>query len=265
MSEFQRISRPLFVDITFGVVLAVVTSTASVRADVAIPSDAQASNPAVACTVSPTDFNGWFETGTPSLNGVVKPADSLNFPDKPNCTFYQWAEQMFLWLTSPAVCSGNTRTFGSKEFFGVSPPDGDGNRILINHNCNLVAPPHRILSLRSAQRGPHGLPVIFDKAGRMFEVETPLAGPTGKPLVFSSANVSEEVQGITEKDKTPVFLNKAGKPISGARPIMRNLRTPHKRDAIVQKFTRPDAAPIFVDAHGNRLRSSKNRRVTAGC
>jgi len=59
-----------------------------------IPSDAQTT-----CTVAPADFAGWFETGTPAVNGVVKPADSLNFPDQPNCSFYQWAEQMFLWLS----------------------------------------------------------------------------------------------------------------------------------------------------------------------
>jgi len=59
-----------------------------------IPSDAQTT-----CTVAPADFAGWFETGTPAVSGVVKPADSLNFPDQPNCSFYQWAEQMFLWLS----------------------------------------------------------------------------------------------------------------------------------------------------------------------
>jgi hypothetical protein len=232
------------------ILLAVVTNSASLKAQVVIPADAQASDPSVACTVSPAEFNGWFETGTPSLNGVVKPADSLNFPDNPNCTFYQWAEQMFLWLTSPAVCSGNTHTFGSKEFFDVSPHDPDGNRILINHSCNLAASPVRFLHLRSAQPGRHGLPVIFDKAGRMLDVETPLTGPTGKPLVFSSKDVSEEVQGITlAKDRTPIFLGKADKPILGAKPIMRNKRT----ELLVQKFTFPKGPPIFIDPHGKKI------------
>jgi hypothetical protein len=263
MSE-KRILRQPLLGIVLGGVLAVVTNSASLKAQVVIPSDAQASDPTRACTVSAADFDGWFETGTRSLNGVVKPADSLNFPDKPNCTFYQWAEQMFLWLTSPAVCSGNTHTFGSKEFFDVSPPDRDGNRILINHNCNLRAPPNRILNLRSAQPGPHGLPVIFDKAGRMLEVETPLTGPTGKPLVFSSAGVSEEVQDITlEKERAPIFLDKAGKPILGARPIMRHHRAPQKRTAIVQRFT-GSKRPIFIDPQGKMIEVEQAQAQDSG-
>lgn len=71
-----------------------------------VPQDAAAT-----CTVAPADFNSWFASGKVSLNGLVRPADSLNFnhntvnPPKTNrtinCNFYQWSEQMFLWLTSP--------------------------------------------------------------------------------------------------------------------------------------------------------------------
>src|SRR3974390_1004860 len=62
-----------------------------------LPSDPQAT-----CTVSTSLFNGWFESGSPSLNGVANPANSVTFPNTPNCSFYLWAQQMFLWLTSPA-------------------------------------------------------------------------------------------------------------------------------------------------------------------
>src|SRR5262245_36655159 len=97
-----------------------------------IPSDAQTT-----CTVTAAQFAGWFETGTPSLNGVVKPADSLNFPDNPNCDFYLWAEQMFLFLTSPATdCGGGTHVFDTPAFFDVSPPDPGGSRIFITHTCS---------------------------------------------------------------------------------------------------------------------------------
>jgi hypothetical protein len=40
-------------------------------------------------------FNGFFRSGTASVNGEVKPADSVNFPDIPNCSFYQWAHRCF--------------------------------------------------------------------------------------------------------------------------------------------------------------------------
>jgi hypothetical protein len=43
-----------------------------------IPADAKAT-----CTVTSAVFDTWFETGTPSLNGVVKPANSVTFPNTP--------------------------------------------------------------------------------------------------------------------------------------------------------------------------------------
>ncbi len=41
-----------------------------------IPSDPM-QNPD--CVVSSTTFNGWFASGTPTVNGVVNPADSIAF------------------------------------------------------------------------------------------------------------------------------------------------------------------------------------------
>ena len=62
-----------------------------------IPADAQST-----CTVTPAAFKTFFEGGNVVLNGVVNPANSVSFSNNPNCSFYQWSEQMFLWLTSPA-------------------------------------------------------------------------------------------------------------------------------------------------------------------
>jgi hypothetical protein len=61
-----------------------------------LPTDAQ-----LRCPFMPGEFEGWFDSGTPTLDGLVKPANSLEFPDTPNCPFYKWSEQMFLWITSP--------------------------------------------------------------------------------------------------------------------------------------------------------------------
>src|SRR5262249_54490930 len=52
-------------------------------------------DPSPTCTVPATIFASWFQSGTPTLNGVVNPANSVAFPDSPNCSFYQWSEQMF--------------------------------------------------------------------------------------------------------------------------------------------------------------------------
>src|SRR5262245_35551471 len=76
----------------------------------AIPTDPQG-----CCPVTPAKFAGWFETGVPAANGVVKPANSVTFPGVPNCDFYDWSKQMFLWLTSPAPSryGGGSRIFNS--------------------------------------------------------------------------------------------------------------------------------------------------------
>src|SRR5271154_1136114 len=150
-----------------------------------IPSDPKPASPGLACTVTTTQFASWFQTGTPSLNGVVKPADSLNFNDTPNCSFYRWGYQMFLWLTSPApatYCGGGAHVFDSPAFFDVSP-ESSGKRTFISHTCNIAPLTGiiRSLGLRAAQVGPNGLPVIVGKGGKLIEVDTPPTGPTGKP------------------------------------------------------------------------------------
>ncbi len=82
--------------------------------------DALPSNPQSSCTVSPQTFNSWFQSGTVAVNGVVNPADSVNFPtNNTNCDFYSWSMQMFLWLTSPAPPSygGGRFVFDSPIFY----------------------------------------------------------------------------------------------------------------------------------------------------
>src|SRR5437868_15382651 len=85
-----------------------------------MPTDPQSS-----CKVTPALFATWFESPPAAANGVVNPANSVTFPNSPNCSFYQWSKQMFLWLTSPAPSryGGCARIFDSPTFFDVSPPD----------------------------------------------------------------------------------------------------------------------------------------------
>jgi hypothetical protein len=134
------------------------------------------------CPVAPATFNSWFEKGAPSLDGVVKPANSVTFPSIPNCSFYEWSKQMFLWLTSPAPDTyggGGGRIFDSPAFYDVSPEDSNHQRTFIAHTPGFV----RFMALRVPQHGPHGLPVIFDRKGRMIEVVQPRVTPSGKQLV----------------------------------------------------------------------------------
>ncbi len=141
-----------------------------------LPSDA---NPT--CVVSPSNFAGWFESGTVTANGGVNPANSVTFVGNSNCAFFTWSEQMFLWVTSPAPASygGGGRVFESPVFFDVSPPDANGNRELTQNTGKSV----RNFAVRVAQKGPNGLPVVFDNNGRMLDVVQPQAGSQSKLLL----------------------------------------------------------------------------------
>jgi hypothetical protein len=128
---------------------------------------------------------------------------------------------MFMWLNSPATLANGSggRIFESTIFFDVSPLDAGTTRTLIPH----VPGRPRLHSLRAAQVGPHGLPVIFDKAGRMLEVQRPRLGPNGKPLILNQAGQTVEVERIKLKpDGKPIFLDQAGRVISNARPMILN-------------------------------------------
>ena len=267
MSIAKCISRPPLVAVGLVLMLALLSGPQSLKAQT-IPTDAVAP-PQDPCALTAAQFAGWFQSGTPALNGVVKPADSLNFIDQPNCPFYQWAQQMFLWLTSPApptYCGGGAHVFDSPAFFDVSPPDAGGRRTFITHTCSPRGGVNRFLNLRAAQAGPHGLPVIIDKARRMLEVENPQTGPGGKPLVFSPSGVAVEIQSVTlGKEGKAIFLDKAGKPISGARPIFqkRPLATALKKATIVQRFM-IGPRPIFIDPFGNVVEVEQGQAQTGG-
>src|SRR4051794_21030864 len=83
---------------------------------------------ACATSLTAAEFNSWFDAGFVTLDGLVKPADSVLFPNTPNCSFYKWSEQMFLWLTSPATpeYGGGGLVMNTPVFYDVSLPDADG-------------------------------------------------------------------------------------------------------------------------------------------
>ncbi|MFL6307661.1 MAG: hypothetical protein ACJ72H_29360 [Candidatus Sulfotelmatobacter sp.] len=230
-----------------------------------IPNDPQGG-----CPVAANTFAGWFETGTPAANGIVKPADSVNFPNLPNCSFYEWSKQMFLWLTSPAPSryGGGTRIFNSPTFYDVSPPDANGFRTLSQHKPGLL----KFFRVRAAKPGPDGLPVVFDRRGRMFEVEKPKLGPTGKPIVLNRLNHPVEVGQVRVENNKAVFLDKTGKPIRAAKPQMRKQpavtiqrrRRPTQKTAqapIAQRFI-IDRRAIFFDLAGNVIDTEEGQAGT---
>jgi len=205
-------------------------------------------DPKTTCTVTAATVASWFQSGTVTLNGVVNPANSVTFPDTPNCSFYQWSEQMFLWLTSPAPPSygGGAHIFDSPAFYDVSPPDASGARTFIPHRQGIIRP----FAVRTAQPGPHGLPVIFDKSGRLLEVARPTKAPSAKPLVRDKSNHMVEIDRVAPgKTGPPAFLDKTGKPIELA-PASAGAANRSRAPITVRKFT-VGKTPVFVDAAGN--------------
>jgi hypothetical protein len=177
------------------------------------------------CAVSAAMFNGLFQGGTASVNGVANPANSVSFSNstaKNNCDFYQWAQQMFLWLTSPAPATyggGGGRIFSSPAFYTVSPADASGKRTLISNQTMFSLLGNGILhflGVRAAQVGVHGLPVIMSKSGQMFEVQPGPVSKAGKPLVLNRAGKQVEVSRVEMRKGQVVLLDNTGKAI--ARP-----------------------------------------------
>ena len=202
-----------------------------------VPTDAQD-----ACPLPPATFAGWFESGSVSLNGVVNPANSL-LNLTPNCGFYEWSEQMFMWLNSPAPPSygGGSHIFDSPAFFDVSPPDGTGNRTFLAHSAGLI----RGFPLRSAQLGPRRLPVVVDRSGRLLEFNPP--DPKLKPLVRDPSGKLVEIAHARLENGRPILLDLEGKVIQ-AQHVPTLVPTVEQRasNALVQKFL-IDRIPIFID------------------
>jgi hypothetical protein len=205
-----------------------------------IPTDAKAT-----CTVTPAQFKGWFASGSVTLNGVVNPANSVAFTNATNnCIFYQWSEQMFLWLTSPApetYGGGGGRIIDSPTFYDVSPPDASGRRTFIPHTPGFI----RALGVRAAQVGPNGLPVVFDTAGRMVEVQP---ATTVAPAIRSSTGTAIEIGSARiGANNKPVLLDKSGAEIKLA---VRKAVVRPGAILTAQQFV-INGIPILIDPAGN--------------
>jgi hypothetical protein len=227
--------------------LAVLSATSAAHAQ-SLPTDAKET-----CTVTAAQFKSWFTSGSVTLNGVVNPANSVTFSNATNnCIFYQWAKQMFLWLTSPAPVTyggGGGRIMDSPTFYDVSPPDfsNNGQRTFIPHTPGFI----RFLGVRAAQVGPNGLPVIFDTAGRMLEVQPTPADAT--PVVRSSTGARIEIGSVRlGTDQKAVLLDKQGGVIE---PLHLPIERPQAASTpnaplTVQRFI-INGIPIFINPAGN--------------
>jgi len=168
------------------------------------------------CGISVDSFNTWFSSGQATADGAVTPANSVLFPHNDNCDFYQWAEHMFLWITSPdsAGYGGRGRVLGSPVFYTVVS-SGD-SLILKPHNRNDLIEAVSVLR----KSGPNRLPVYSDHLGRLYEVM--FHKPGEKPLIKNGKAVIKPT-GLLHPDrvlqafKTPtgiVYFDSNGVPVN---------------------------------------------------
>ncbi|MGQ0739788.1 MAG: hypothetical protein ACT4OJ_12075 [Bacteroidota bacterium] len=252
----KYISRKIIVIITISFVVVIAASFSFRSSPVTPPAPVRGG-----CPVTATEFNSWFNSGSVTLNGIVKPFVSNDFPepsDSPSdCEFFQWSEQTFLWLTSPVLQRGNTgmplsnkiteRIFESPAFYDVSPPDADGNRTFIPHESGKI----RVSGVREGKVGPNHLPVTFEKkTGRLLEIEKTTVSAKGLPLIINKDGEQTEVSRITlDNAGKPVFMDKNSKVIQNPRPLTRKRQN---AESIVHKFM-IDNKYVFVDANGNNI------------
>ncbi|MFZ6654635.1 hypothetical protein [Undibacterium sp. TJN19] len=239
--------------------------TGQVQAQTVIPQDAKP-----LCAVSPQTFSGWFG-GNVTLNGAVNPANSVTFPNTGDCSFYQWSEQMFLWLTSPAPSSyggSNSLVFNSPVFFNVSGKNAQNQR---TYTPNLPNVPLPLLNIRSAQVGPNGLQRIADKNGHEFEVLPAPQTEKGQSLIRSNAGKLVEIGRIeAQEGKKPSFFDTNNKKIAvpSVAPMDTSLAVrvaPQllKLDGkvaknMVQAF-QANGKTVFIDSLGNAIEPTQGQ------
>jgi len=219
------------------------TTTTSATNRIQLPSD-----PLASCTISKQAFSQWFVSGQPSTNGAVQPGNSVLFPSNDNCDFYQWSQQMFLWMTSPAsgMYGGNSIVLESPLFFDVSPQNADTQRFLIPHL------PHHIFNMSShlVKNGPERLPLIKANDGKMYEVEPATPADKNRPQVSDAGGNQIQIDRIeTNSDGTHRFYDKAGKEIPHPKAILthRQNRIPIIKELIAGN------THAFVDKEGNEV------------
>jgi hypothetical protein len=198
------------------------------------------------CPVDQKTFDKWFQSGKPSVNGFVNPADSVGFTESSVCDFYAWAKQMFLWLTSP---SGGSRVFDSSAFYDVSPLDSSHQRKFLPHSKASIT---HFMVPRFAKEGPHGLPIIEDKSGDLFEVMKPSFDDSGKQIIVDSTGNTVEVSkaSITANHRL-VLQDRSGDKIElPSASTLRGDSLPANTIRTAQEFI-VNGIPAFVDSSGN--------------
>jgi hypothetical protein len=197
------------------------------------------------CIVTQQEFNGWFASGSPSVNGVVNPADSIAFQPNNNCDFYKWSEQMFMWLTSPAPSSygGTGPVFNSNVFYQIVTDPKTGQLIFLD-NPSLT---NLKFNLRAAQAGPNGLPVILDSKNVLHEIKPTPRSKSGKQMIAGPGGKLVEIASAKFVKGQPVLLDAKGKQIKPQLKAL--LGQPNGQPSFLQQII-VSGKPVFFDENG---------------
>lgn len=201
------------------------------------------------CPISAPAFNAMFESGTVTLNGVAKPADSTAVLS-PNCGFFVWTEQMFLWLTSPAprAYGGGSHIMFSPSFFTVSPPFTEAGQTRRTFIRNDPAKPIQ-MRLRATELGPHGLPVLMSKSGKLIEVEPLNPRKPVPPVVRLSSGKLATLSSVRLTPQGTAQFFVAGKPVQVNKVERRIVRPKTVTMLNGQRFIRlPEVSPTSIRA-----------------
>ncbi len=141
----------------------------------------------------------------------------------------------------------------SPTFYDVSPP-ANGVRTLLPHTLGFVRP----FAVRAAQPGPLGLPVIFDKAGRMLQVVGADTVVSAKIRVLNNqGNLIEITHAERASNGGVILRGEKGSVIEPKRALIERQpvgapSAPNVTALIVQRFI-VDGIPIFIDPFGNLI------------
>ncbi len=210
-------------------------------------------NKAVYSTFFPTDVQGagnvvndilfstWTNNANSSPNVFVLPADGPNFVgDNPtaaqpsgsanNLDFHRWAEQMYLWILSPAPSDGSYGNCGglvlnSKQFYDFDLYNG----VYRKHICPNILDPNPIQStekvankttdvtgsmtfgVKGTNKGSKNLPILIEKdTDKIFDVDKTPLNKNGFPLVYDVHKNKVEVAAIKTKKNEPIFYDVKG-------------------------------------------------------
>ena len=242
-----------------------------------LPTDVQPS-----CVLTPSAFAAMFVGGRVTLDGAVNPADSLVNPgiSGQNCPFFLWADQMYLWLTSPVGGSGRgsgpvTRTMFSSSFYTVSPPDANHVRHFVP---NVVGAPVAMGLRTSKPTTMH--PLLRARSGHIVQVLPGAPAAAESPTVRLRRGGSARIARVLRARSGALrFFDAAGRELQLRRPTLPRARppavvlrggerapvvAPNDPSTIRVRRVLVGGTPIFLDPNGDVVDVEEGQAGTDG-